>query len=73
MKYQFNTTEEKVNEGIGLVKQNGGVFYKDGTFEISGVEGKTHFSNNVLTVLITNKPFLASWGMIETKLKSFFN
>ncbi|GAI78901.1 unnamed protein product, partial [marine sediment metagenome] len=49
-----------------------GIIYEDNSFEISGVNGSYHFENDVLTINITNKPWLASWSMIEEKIKQFF-
>lgn len=72
MKYKFKTTEEKFKQGQKLVQKNGGTFYTDNTFEVSGVEGKYRFEDGVLTIVITDKPWLASWGMIESKLNEFF-
>ncbi len=72
MKYQIQTTAEKVLNGEELIRQNGGTIYTNDTFVISGVSGKYHFENNVLTIVITDKPWLASWDMIEEKIKQFF-
>ncbi|GAI78906.1 unnamed protein product [marine sediment metagenome] len=72
MKYQLQTTQEKVLEGERLIKENEGIIYEDNSFEISGVNGSYHFENDVLTINITNKPWLASWSMIEEKIKQFF-
>ena len=71
--YKFKTTKEKFDHGKSLVKENGGTFYTDNSFEVSGVEGSYHFDGEILTITIDSKPFLASWGMIESKLNEFFN
>lgn len=74
MIYTIQTTEEKVLKGERLIKESGGHLYTDGTFEVSGVEGSYSFEEKtgVLTVHITDKPFLASWSMIKEKLEEFF-
>ena len=72
MKYQIQTTREKVFEGEKLIRQNGGVVYKDNSFEISGVEGNYNFKEGILTINVTDKPWLASWNMIEEKINQFF-
>lgn len=72
MKYRINTTEEKVSEGEQMIQQNGGSVYESGRFSISGVEGRYSFSDGVLTINVTDKPFLATWGMIESKINQFF-
>ena len=73
MKYKIKTTSEKVEQGENLVRENGGKFYTDGTFEVSGVKGSLEFNDGVLIIEITDKPWLASWSMIEDKLSEFFN
>lgn len=72
MRYQINTTEEKVLNGEKLIQQNGGTIYANNTFDISGVSGKYNFEGGMLTIVITDKPWLASWDMIEEKINQFF-
>lgn len=72
MKYQFKVTKEKFEEWKKLAKSNWWKFYMDWTFEISWVEWKIHFTDNILKINITDKPWLASWSMIEDKLNEFF-
>ena len=71
MKFTIKTSIEKTNEGISVINSNGGSF--DGkNFSISGVEGTLKYSDGNLFINITDKPWLASWGMIEDKINSFF-
>ena len=55
-----------------MITSNGGTIYSDGSFEVKGVKGRFSFNEPTLTILITDKPWLASWGMIEEKLDEFF-
>lgn len=72
MKYVFeNVSAEKMQEGIKKIMMNGGEI-TDSSFEISGVEGRYHYEYETLTVMIDEKPWLASWEMIEEKLNEFF-
>lgn len=73
MNKQYTITENKFLEAKKLIKKNGGAIYTDGSFEISGVEGNFTYNDGVLKIRITDKPWLASWGMIEDKLDEFFN
>lgn len=73
MKKTYKITEEKKNEALRLIKENGGVIYGDNSFEISGVRGFYEENDGSVTITITDKPWLASWGMIESKLNTFFN
>lgn len=73
MTYKFNTTAKKVNEGIKVIRSKGGNLYEDDTFEVSGVEGTLKYDGEGgLTIKIIDKPFLASWDMIETKLNKLY-
>lgn len=72
MKYTIQTTQDRVFKGEHLIQNNGGRVYNDNSFEISGVEGYYSFNNDVLTIVIISKPWLASWDMIENKIKDFF-
>ena len=67
-----NISQVKLDEGKQLVRNKGGKFYTDGSFEVSGVEGRLSYDGSTLTVLITDKPWLASWEMIESELRKFF-
>jgi len=73
MKYNFKITEDKLIEWKRMVSNNWWKFYTDWTFEISWVEWEIDFNNWNLTINITDKPWLASWSMIEDKLNDFFN
>lgn len=71
------TTMEKVNDGIEELKENGGeVLMKSGSIgqvSIQGVDAKFSFSNGILTVLITDKPWLVSQEYVEEKIREYFN
>ena len=73
MKKQYTITHDKFLEAKTMITRNGGTIYTDGSFEIQGVRGNFRFRDNALDIVITNKPWLASWGMIESKLDEFFN
>lgn len=72
MKKTYTITEEKKNEALQLIRKNGGKIYKNNSFEISGVKGYYKESGDSITIVITDKPWLASWSMIEDKLDEFF-
>ncbi|MCP6727317.1 MAG: hypothetical protein KJI69_04910 [Patescibacteria group bacterium] len=71
MQYKIQTTQEKVLEGENLIRQNGGSVVRN-SFEISGVSGRYSFEDGTLTINISDKPWLASWSMIEQKVNEFF-
>jgi hypothetical protein len=73
MNKRYIITSDKFLEAKKLITKNGGTIYTDGSFEISGVEGNFTYDNGTLEIRITDKPWLASWGMIEDKLDEFFN
>lgn len=73
MKYTLtNITQEKLYEAEQAIMHNGGAVYKDNRFLIMGVEGRYVLNGTTLTIEITDKPWLASWTMIEGKLREFF-
>jgi len=72
MKYTFqNVSEEKMALAKRKITNNGGRI-SSGSFSISGVEGRYAYENGTLVIVIDDKPWLASWDMIEEKLNSFF-
>ena len=73
MKKTYQISNEKFLEGKKMITENGGTIYPDGRFEVKGVSGKFSYENGILEVWITDKPWLASWGMIEDKLDEFFD
>ena len=72
MKKVYTITNDRFLEGKRLITANGGTIFADGSFEVKGVKGRFVKEGDTLTVLITDKPWLASWGMIESKLDDFF-
>lgn len=77
----IQTTLEKINKGIATIRSNGGrvsINQKDeitkGNVSISGVEARYSYNQNedILTVVIDDKPWLASESMIEGKIREFF-
>ena len=65
----INNTNNMIREG----KQNliCEVCHKE--FEIKGVKGKFVRSGDLLIIKVTDKPWLASWGLIEEKMDEFFS
>lgn len=67
-----NITDEKIAQALQLIRNNGGTV-SGASFAITGVFGSYAKSGNDLIVTIDSKPFYISNGMIESKLKEFFN
>ena len=44
-----------------------------GTFAGKGVEGSYQVEGNTVRITITDKPRLASWSKVESKVTEFFN
>lgn len=75
---KIKTTADKVNEGIAAIQRNGGSVQSSGgkgSVSISGVEARFAWDseNEILTVVIDDKPWLASESMIENKINDFFS
>ena len=68
----YTVSEDKFLEGKRMITSNGGTIYTDGSFEVKGVKGRFSLNGDSLTIVVTDKPWLASWGMIEKKLDEFF-
>jgi len=75
MKYTFNNiSTDKRDEAMNAIMHAGGRVSSD-AFSIRGVEGRYAFDaeSKKLVVVIDDKPWLASWDMIEEKLNEYFN
>jgi hypothetical protein len=46
---------------------------KSGSFAGKGVEGSYEVEGNTVRITITDKPRLASWSKVESKVTEFFN
>ena len=68
----YPISDAQFAEAKDLLRQNGGRVAADHTFEIYGVEGNFVRSDGSITINITRKPFLATWGKIERTLDGFF-
>ena len=64
-----------VSEAKKVAQKNGATFRGDansGSFSGRGVEGRYKIEGGIVKVTITDKPSLASWSTVESKVKEFF-
>ncbi len=64
-----------VSEAKKVAKQNDAIFKGDttaGSFSGKGVEGRYKIEGGAVKVNLTDKPSLASWSTVESKVKEFF-
>jgi len=64
-----------VSEAKKVAKENNATFRGDtssGSFSGKGVEGRYKIEGGTVNVTITDKPTLASWSKVESKVKEFF-
>lgn len=70
----FSSSE--LNSMLCNVRDNCDYFYGDldeGSFSKSGVEGTYEIFSYGAKITLTEKPFLASWSMIEEKIRSLIS
>ena len=64
-----------VSEAKKVAKENNATFRGDatsGSFSGKGVEGRYKIEGGTVKVTITDKPSLASWSTVESKVREFF-
>ena len=64
-----------VSEAKKVAKENGATFRGDttsGSFSGKGVKGRYKMEGKTVKVTITDKPTLAPWSTVESKVKGFF-
>ena len=64
-----------VKEARQVAKENDTTFEGDissGSFSGKGVEGNYQIEGQTVEVTITDKPTLAPWSKVESKVKEFF-
>jgi hypothetical protein len=64
-----------VSEAKKVAKENNAAFSGDttsGSFSGKGVKGRYKIEGGTVKVTITDKPTLASWSKVESKVKEFF-
>ena len=67
--------ETRPQQARQVAKENDAAFKGDansGSFSGKGVEGSYEIEGNTL-VTVTNKPALASWSKVESKMEEFFS
>ena len=65
-----------VKEARQVAKENDATLEGDsssGRFSGKGVEGNYEIEGQTVEVTITEKPTLAPWSKVESKIKEFFN
>jgi hypothetical protein len=77
--FSINTNKDPetlVQEAKMVAEENNATFRGDtnsGSFSGRGVEGSYEVEGRTVTVTITDKPTLASWSKVESKVKEFFS
>jgi len=64
-----------VSEAKKVAKENGATFRGDttsGSFSGRGVKGRYKMEGKTVKVTITDKPTLAPWSTVESRVKEFF-
>ena len=64
-----------VSKAKKVAKENDATFKGDttsGSFSGKGVEGRYKIEGGAVEVTLTNKPSLASWSTVESKVKEYF-
>jgi hypothetical protein len=64
-----------VSEAKQVAKENKATFNGDtssGSFSGKGVKGRYKIEGGTVKVTVTDKPALASWSKVESKVKEFF-
>lgn len=65
-----------MDEARQAAQENNAAFEGDtssGSFSGKGVEGSYELEGSTVHVTVTDKPGLASWSKVESKLQEFFN
>ena len=68
---KIETTQEKVDQGVQELKDAGGSVTSN-SVSFKGVEANYSFEDGILTVRITDKPWLASMEYVEGEIKKYF-
>jgi hypothetical protein len=77
--FTINTNKDPqtlVEEARQAAEENNADFEGDtnsGSFSGKGVEGSYEIEGNTVHVTVTDKPSLASWSKVESKLGEFFH
>ena len=77
--FTINTNKDPqtlVEEARKAAEKNKAAFEGDtnsGTFSGKGVEGSYELEGSTVHVTVTDKPRLASWSRVESKLEEFFS
>ena len=76
--FSVNTQKDPdtlVSEAKRVAEENDATFEGDtssGSFSGQGVEGNYEIQGQTVEVTITDKPTLASWSKVESKVREFF-
>jgi hypothetical protein len=76
--FSINTNKDPqtlVQQAKSVAEENNATFKGDtnsGSFSGSGVEGSYEIEGNTVHVTVTDKPKLATWSKVESKMNEFF-
>jgi hypothetical protein len=77
--FSINTNKDPqtlVQQAKSVAEENNATFSGDtnsGSFSGSGVEGSYEMEDSTVHVTVSDKPKLATWSKVESKINEFFN
>jgi hypothetical protein len=77
--FSINTNKDPqtlVQQAKSVAEENNATFSGDtnsGSFSGSGVEGSYEMEGSTVHVTVSDKPKLATWSKVESKINEFFN
>tara|TARA_R110002126_G_scaffold17316_5_gene67754 strand:+ start:1264 stop:1485 length:222 start_codon:yes stop_codon:yes gene_type:complete len=71
MEKTYEVSATQIEEAERKIRSIGGTL-ENGKFYVKGVKGTYSIGGSLITINVESKPFLASWGMIESELDKFF-
>lgn len=72
---KIKVSEEKANKALQEIKEAGSLSFdgENGSFSVKGVEGRFHYKEEILTVVIDDKPWLVSEDYVLSEIKKYFS
>lgn len=72
---KIKATKQKAEEALEKLNRAGSVYFDgtNGSFSVKGVDGRFKYGDEILTIVIDDKPFFVSEEYVESEIREFFN
>lgn len=76
LEVKIDSDPKEILDKVKIEASRNGLFFNGdearGNFSGHGIEGDYEFCDGILRLTVSKKPLIAPWGLVESKVRSYF-